>query len=114
MRSGGELDLRYRIATPDCPVDLVHAIGHPVLKESSTPGEYVGITVDSTERRRLDQERERAEPAKTQRSISGGGTEASHRGGWAIDPVTGKIIYYWRKCFGSWGWNRRLTHRTWK
>jgi C4-dicarboxylate-specific signal transduction histidine kinase len=37
----------------------MHAIGHPVLKQSDTPGEYVGITIDITERRRLEQERER-------------------------------------------------------
>src|SRR5260370_7743299 len=37
----------------------MHVIGHPVLKQSDTPGEYVGITIDITERRRLEQERER-------------------------------------------------------
>src|SRR5258708_31840905 len=58
MRSGGDLDLRYRIAVPGGPVTYVHAIGHPVLK-SGTPGEYVGITIDITERRRIEQERER-------------------------------------------------------
>ena len=58
MRLGGDLDLRYRIAVPGGPVTYVHAIGHPVLK-SGTPGEYVGITIDITERRRIEQERER-------------------------------------------------------
>src|SRR6266481_7715131 len=55
---GGDLDLRYRIAVPGSPVTYVHAIGHPVLK-SGTPGEYVGITIDITERRRIEEERER-------------------------------------------------------
>jgi PAS domain S-box-containing protein len=59
MRSGGDLDLRYRIAVPGGPVTYMHAIGHPVLKQSDTPGEYVGITIDITERRRLEQESER-------------------------------------------------------
>jgi PAS domain S-box-containing protein len=58
MQMGGDLDLRYRIAVPGSPVTYVHAIGHPVLK-SGTPGEYVGITIDITERRRIEQERER-------------------------------------------------------
>jgi PAS domain S-box-containing protein len=58
MQLGGDLDLRYRIAVPGSPVTYVHAIGHPVLK-SGTPGEYVGITIDITERRRIEQERER-------------------------------------------------------
>jgi signal transduction histidine kinase len=37
----------------------MHAIGHPVLKQSGTTGEYVGITIDITERRRLEHEREK-------------------------------------------------------
>lgn len=59
MRSGGDLDLRYRIAVPGGPVSYMHAIGHPVPKQSGTTGEYVGITIDITERRRLEQEREK-------------------------------------------------------
>jgi PAS domain S-box-containing protein len=59
MRSGADLDLPYRIAVPDGPVRYMHAIGHPVPKQSGTPGEYVGITIDITERRRIEQERER-------------------------------------------------------
>jgi PAS domain S-box-containing protein len=59
MRSGGDLDLRYRIAVPGGPVRYMHAIGHSVPKPSGAPGEYVGIAIDITERRRSDQERER-------------------------------------------------------
>jgi PAS domain S-box-containing protein len=59
IRSGADLDLRYRIAVPGGPVRYMHAIGHPVLKQSVTTGEYVGITIDITERRRLEQEREK-------------------------------------------------------
>jgi len=59
IRSGGDLDLRYRIEVPGGLVRYMHAIGHPVLKQSGTTGEYVGITIDVTERRRLEQEREK-------------------------------------------------------
>ena len=100
MRSGGEMDLRYRIAAPDCPVIHVHAIGHPVLKESSTPGEYVGITIDITERRRLDQEREQAENRlRRSEAYLAEAQRLSHTGSWALDPATGKIIYYSEEMF---------------
>ncbi|MGA8531831.1 MAG: ATP-binding protein, partial [Acidobacteriaceae bacterium] len=59
MRSGGDLDLQYRVAPPGGPVRYLHAIGHPTLKQNGSPGEYVGITIDITERKRADQERER-------------------------------------------------------
>jgi PAS domain S-box-containing protein len=94
MRSGGDLDLRYRIAAPDCPVRYMHAIGHPVLKESSTPGEYVGITIDITERRRLDQEREQAE-SRLRRSEAylAEAQQLSHTGSFGWDVSSGEI--YW-------------------
>jgi signal transduction histidine kinase len=95
MQSGGDLDLQYRIATPDCPVRYVHAIGHPVLKESGVPGEYVGITIDITERRRLDQEREQAENRlRHSEAYLAESQKLSRTGSWALDPATGKIIHY--------------------
>jgi PAS domain S-box-containing protein len=59
MRSGEDLDLQYRIAVPGGPVRYLHAIGHPVLKQSGTPAEYVGITMDITERKRAERESQR-------------------------------------------------------
>ena len=100
MRSDGDMDLRYRIAAPDGPVSYMHAIGHPVLNEAGTPGEYVGITIDTTERRRLDQEREQAENRlRRSEAYLAEAQRLSHTGSWAIDPVTGKIIYYSEEMF---------------
>jgi signal transduction histidine kinase len=100
MRSGEDLDLRYRIVAPDCPVRYMHAIGHPVLRKSSTPGEYVGITIDITERRRLDQEREEAENRlRRSEAYLAEAQRLGHTGSWALDPATGKIIYYSEEMF---------------
>jgi PAS domain S-box-containing protein len=60
VQSGGDLNLRYRTMAPGSPVRYLHAMGRPVRRQSGgVPGEYVGITIDVTERRRSDQERER-------------------------------------------------------
>ena len=100
MRSGQDLDLRYRIAAPGCPVRYMHATGHPVLKDSGAPGEYVGITIDITERRRLDQEREQAENRlRRSEAYLAEAQKLSHTGSWALDPSTGKIIYYSEEMF---------------
>ena len=113
MRSGEDLDLRYRIAAPDCPVRYMHAIGHPVLRESSTPGEYVGITIDTTERRRLDQEREQAENRlRRSEAYLAEAQRLSHTGSWALDSATGKIIYYSEEMFRIMGLEPTLTRRT--
>jgi PAS domain S-box-containing protein len=58
-QSGGDLDLLYRVWIPGGAVKYLRAIGHPVLKKSGKPSEYVGITIDITERKRSEQERER-------------------------------------------------------
>jgi len=100
MRSGGDLDMSYRIAAPDCPVRYLHAIGHPVLDEPGTSAEYVGITIDITERRRLDQERELAENRlRRSEAYLAEAQRLSHTGSWALDPSTGKIIYYSEEMF---------------
>jgi PAS domain-containing protein len=111
MRSGGDLDLRYRIAAPDCPVRYMHAIGHPVHKESGTPGEYFGITIDTTERRRLDQEREQAENRlRRSEAYLAEAQRLSHTGSWALDPFTGKFIYYSEEMFRIMGSHRGRNH----
>src|SRR5260370_4240055 len=59
IRSGGDLDLRYRIAVPGGAVRYMHAIGHPVPKQSGTTGQYPRLTIDHTDRRRLEHDREK-------------------------------------------------------
>ena len=61
LRSGGDVDLLYRIAIPGGPVRYMHAIGHPILKQSGPSGEYAGITIDITERKRAEEELRRNE-----------------------------------------------------
>ena len=58
-QSGEALDMQFRVVTPSGSVRYLHAIGHPTHKRGGTPGEYVGVTIDITERKRADQERER-------------------------------------------------------
>jgi signal transduction histidine kinase len=100
MRSGGDLDMTYRIAAPDCPVRYLHAIGHPVLDESGPSAEYVGITIDITERMRLDQEREQAENRlRRSEAYLAEAQRLSHTGSWALDAATAKIIYYSEEMF---------------
>ena len=114
-RFGGDMDLRYRIAAPDCPVIHVHAIGHPVLKDSSTPGEYVGITIDITERTRLDQEREEAENRlRRSEAYLAEAQRLSHTGSWAVDPATGKMIYYSEGMFRLMGLEPTLEPPDWE
>lgn len=49
----------YRIILPDRTVKDIDVIGHPVIDKAGEVVEYVGTIVDVTERKRVEQERER-------------------------------------------------------
>jgi len=52
-------DLEYRIVLPDGTVKHVYGLGHPVLDANGELVEVVGTTVDITQRKRAEKERER-------------------------------------------------------
>jgi PAS domain S-box-containing protein len=52
-------DVEYRIVLPDGTVKHLYGLGHPVLNPDGEVVEIVGSTVDITERKRAEQERER-------------------------------------------------------
>jgi PAS domain S-box-containing protein len=58
-KTGYEFD--FRILLPDGSIRHCHNVAHPVFDDSGALVEYVGTTLDVTERKRADEERERAE-----------------------------------------------------
>ena len=58
-KTGYEFD--FRIVLPDGSIRHCHNVAHPVFDESGALVEYVGTTLDVTERKQADEERERAE-----------------------------------------------------
>jgi len=65
-RTKSDVDLYYRIVLPDGTMRYVHAVVHPVLKPSGDVGELVGMSMDITERRQADEERERLRQAQVE------------------------------------------------
>jgi PAS domain S-box-containing protein len=64
IRTRTDYDLReYRICLPDGTIRFLRAIGHH--DPSTDIGEYIGITIDITERKRAEQERERLHRLET-------------------------------------------------
>ncbi len=54
-----DADVEYRIVLPDGTVKYAHGIGHPVLSSNGEFLEVVGTTVDITDRKRAEEEREK-------------------------------------------------------
>jgi PAS domain S-box-containing protein len=59
IRAGKDFDVYFRVVLPDGTTKYVYGTGHPVFNQSGDAGEFVGIVMDVTERRRADEERER-------------------------------------------------------
>jgi PAS domain S-box-containing protein len=54
-------EFEFRIVFPDGSIRHAHNVAHPVFDDSGALVEYVGTTLDVTERKRADEERQRAE-----------------------------------------------------
>jgi PAS domain S-box-containing protein len=57
--AGKDFEAQFRALLPDGTTKYVYAVGHPVFNPSGDVGEFVGILIDVTERKRADEERER-------------------------------------------------------
>jgi PAS domain S-box-containing protein len=56
---GSHFDVDFRIVVPEGAIKYVRSTGHPVFNASGDLVEYVGTSIDVTERKQLDEERER-------------------------------------------------------
>jgi PAS domain S-box-containing protein len=56
---GSHFDVEFRIVLPDGAIKHVRSTGHPVRNTAGDLLEYVGTSIDVTERKRVDEERER-------------------------------------------------------
>src|SRR6202166_274535 len=56
---GSHFDVEFRVVLPDGAIKYVRSTGHPIRNTSGDLLEYVGTSIDVTERKRADEERER-------------------------------------------------------
>jgi PAS domain S-box-containing protein len=61
---GSHFDVEFRIVLPGGAIKYVRSTGHPVRNSSGDLLEYVGTSIDVTERKRADEERERLRQAQ--------------------------------------------------
>jgi PAS domain S-box-containing protein len=57
LRERRDYELHFRIVLPDGTIKYIRALGHPVLNPSGDLGEFVGTSIDMTERKRLEEVR---------------------------------------------------------
>jgi PAS domain S-box-containing protein len=90
-----DFDFEFRVVFPDGTVKHLRTTGHS--HPSGEPGEYTGITVDVSERKRAEEALQRSEAylAEAQR--------LARTGSWAYNPATQKAIYWSEEMFRIFG-----------
>jgi PAS domain S-box-containing protein len=87
----------YRMVLPDGTIIHILDIGHPVFDDAGDVVEFVGTTVDVTERKRAEEALRRSEAylAEAQR--------LTRTGSWAYDPVRDKMIHFSEELYRIFG-----------
>jgi PAS domain S-box-containing protein len=60
-REHTDFELDYRICRPDGTIKYLHVVGHPVLSTAGDVIEFVGTSIDMTERRQAEESRQDAQ-----------------------------------------------------
>jgi PAS domain S-box-containing protein len=64
VRERSDYDMDYRIALPGGAVKYIHGVGHPVFNEAGDLLEFIGTSIDVTERKQAEEEREKLRQAQ--------------------------------------------------
>ena len=88
IREKSDYEVDFRILLPVGRIKWIHTIGHPILNASGDLVQFVGCSMDITERKRAEEELRRSE------SYLAEAQKLSHTGSWAID-VPGMDNIYW-------------------
>jgi PAS domain S-box-containing protein len=87
----------YRIVPPDGTIKHILDIGRPVYNAAGEVVEFVGTTVDITERKRAEEALRRSETYLTEAQ------RLTKTGSWAYDPVREKLIHFSEELYRIFG-----------
>ena len=86
VREKRDYELAYRVVWVDGTIRHVNNIAHPVFDEAGTLTEYVGTTIDTTERIQAEEKLRRSEANLAE------GQRISHTGSWAWNTATEEMF----------------------
>ena len=89
----------FRIVLPDGTLKYLRGTGHPVFDDMGKVVEYVGTSVDVTERRQAEEALRRSEAYLTEAQ------RLTHTGSWAWDPAADKVRYWSEEMFRIFGFD---------
>ncbi|HXI72066.1 MAG TPA: PAS domain-containing protein, partial [Verrucomicrobiae bacterium] len=93
IQEQSDFEIHYRIVLPGGEVKHVRSLGHPVVNETGELIEFIGTTMDVTERKRAEAALRRSENYLTEAQ------RLSHTGSWARSLATGELTYCSEECY---------------
>jgi PAS domain S-box-containing protein len=93
MAAGTDIEAHFRVVLPEGTTRYMYGTGHPLVKPSGGPGEFVGTVMDVTAAKLAEQTLRESEAylAEAQR--------LSHTGSWARVYATGEMRYFSEECY---------------
>jgi DNA-binding NtrC family response regulator len=93
IRDKADYDVEFRILVPGGDIKWIHTVGHPILDASGEVVQFVGSSMDVTERKHAEQALRRSESylAETQK--------LTHTGSWAVSVPKMENIYWSREVY---------------
>ena len=88
IRDKAEYEVDFRILLPVGRIKWIHTVGHPILDASGELVQFVGSSMDITERKHAEEELRRSE------SYLADAQKLSHTGSWAVDVASMENIYW--------------------
>ncbi len=88
IRDKTDYEVDFRILLPVGRIKWIHTVGHPILDASGELVQFVGSSMDITERKHAEEELRRSE------SYLADAQKLSHTGSWAVDVASMENIYW--------------------
>ena len=93
IRDKADYDVEFRILVPGGGIKWIHTVGHPILDASGEVVQFVGSSMDVTERKHAEEALRRSE------SYLAEAQKLSHTGSWAVSVPKLENIYWSREVY---------------
>jgi PAS domain S-box-containing protein len=94
-----DYEMEFRILPPHSTIKYIHSVGHPVLDSSGELLQFVGVSMDVTERKRSEEALRSSEAYLTDAQ------KLTHTGSCAIDGASREIVYWSEEMFRLFGFD---------
>jgi PAS domain S-box-containing protein len=93
MGAGTDVEAHFRVVLPEGTTRYMYGVGHPLVKTSGEPGEFVGTVMDVTAAKLAERTLRESEAYLAEAQ------SLSHTGSWARVYATGETRYFSEECY---------------